>query len=91
MTLTLVCESDARATSVASAVRALRRQEMPLEEIEAVIAADDPGTLRRHLELHRERLEERLAEEQREVADVERFLTEAIIERQSGRDELRSA
>jgi len=39
-----------------------------------VIDADDPELVRRHMELHREWLEERLADELRTLADLERFL-----------------
>jgi hypothetical protein len=70
--------------SVAWATSTLTRQDMPREEIRAVLAAHDPETVRRYLELHRERLEERLrerlAEQGRTLADVERFLTEATRE-----------
>lgn len=65
---------------LARAASTLTRQEMPGEEIRAVLAAHDPETVRRYLELHRERLEERLAEQRRTLADVERFLTEATRE-----------
>ena len=56
----------------------LRRQGMPLPEIRALLAAGDPTIVRRHLELHRERLEERLAEQRRALADVESSLTRTI-------------
>jgi DNA-binding transcriptional MerR regulator len=56
----------------------LRRQGMPLPEIRAVLAAGDPAIVRRHLELHRERLEERLAEQRRALAAVESSLTQTI-------------
>ena len=46
----------------------LRLQRMPLDEIRAVLTADDPEIVRRHLELHQERLAERYAEERRAVA-----------------------
>ena len=54
------------------AARALRRQGMPISEIGVVLACDDPVLVRRYLELHGERLEERLAEERRELASIER-------------------
>jgi hypothetical protein len=60
--------------SVRWAVGALRRQNMPREEIRAVLGADDPDVIRRYLELHQERLEEWLLEERRTLARVEGFL-----------------
>ena len=57
------------------AVMTLRRQRMPLPEIRAVLSAEDPAVVRRHLELHRERLEERLAEQRALLASLERALT----------------
>ena len=57
------------------AVLTLRRQRMPLPEIRAVLSAGDPTTVRHHLELHRERLEERLAEQRAFLASLERALT----------------
>jgi DNA-binding transcriptional MerR regulator len=57
------------------AVVTLRRQRMPLPEIRAVLSADDPAVVRRHLELHRERLEERLAEQRALLTSLERALT----------------
>ena len=47
---------------------------MPAAEIRAVLAADDPQVVRRILELHRERLEEWLEEQQRLLNRVERSL-----------------
>ena len=41
----------------------LRNQGMPYEELHAVLLAEDPVIVRRYLELHRERLEEGLAEQ----------------------------
>ena len=59
-------------TGARAARRILRRQGMPSEEIRAVLGAEDPEVVRRYLELHRERMEERLAEELRAVASLER-------------------
>jgi hypothetical protein len=62
---------------------------MPPEEIRAVLSADDPEIVRRFLELHRERLEEEVAEQRRTLAWLERSLTEEILERdRSDRDTL---
>jgi hypothetical protein len=66
-------------TSMAWAVEALRLSGMPAEEIRAVLSADDPVTVRRFLELHRERLEEGVTEQRRRLASLERFLIEAIV------------
>jgi DNA-binding transcriptional MerR regulator len=54
--------------------RVLRAQGMPPQEIRAVLAAGDPLVVRRLMELHRERLEEWLEEQQRLVASIERSL-----------------
>lgn len=54
------------------AVRALRHQRMPLEEICAILGAEDPLVVRHYLELHRERLEERLADERCTLEEIER-------------------
>jgi hypothetical protein len=60
------------------AVLTLRRQRMPLPEIRAVLSADDPRIVRRHLELHRERLEEWVAEQRSVLASLQRSLTETL-------------
>jgi DNA-binding transcriptional MerR regulator len=59
--------------TAATARRILRRQGMPPKEIRAVLAADDPLVVRRLLELHRERLEEWLEEQERLVVCIERL------------------
>ena len=56
------------------AARVLGRQEMPSEEIDAILAADDAEVVRRHLELHRERLHEHLSDRFRELDAVEAHL-----------------
>jgi hypothetical protein len=53
----------------------LRRCHMPEVEIGWVLTADDPAVVHMILELHRERLEEELAERRRALADVEALLT----------------
>ena len=45
---------------------------MPSDEIRAVLASEDPLLVRRLLELHRERLEDRLADQRRTIARIER-------------------
>jgi hypothetical protein len=51
---------------------------MPAEEIHAVLAADDPEIVRRYLELHEERLEERHAAGVRELGRIHRFVTTSM-------------
>jgi hypothetical protein len=48
---------------------------MSPEQARLVVTAQDPEVVRRHLELHREWLQERLAERLRALDDVERALT----------------
>jgi hypothetical protein len=60
--------------SVAYAMSTLEDQAMPSEEIAAMVRAHDPELVRRYLELHRERLEERLACERRTVDQLEGLL-----------------
>jgi hypothetical protein len=59
----------------ASAERALRSCAMPEAEIHSVLTARDPEVVRRHVELHIERLEERLARQRRILRRVERQLS----------------
>jgi hypothetical protein len=58
----------------ATAREILRGQRMPVEEIRAVLAGEDPLMARRLLELHRERLEEWLEEQRSLVAWIERSI-----------------
>ena len=55
----------------------LREQGMPTAELQAILRSDDPVIVRRYLELHRERLEERLAEQVRALERLERQLDPA--------------
>ena len=48
---------------------------MPPEEIDAILGADDPEVIRRYLELHRERLEERLADQRRTIGRLIQVIT----------------
>ena len=66
---------------LAWAAGTLRLCGMPPEEMRAVLTADDPETVRRFLELHKERLEEEVAERKRTLATLERCLIEGILER----------
>ncbi len=68
-------EGGSSSTGRLAIARALRRHEMPTEEIVAILETEDPGVVHRYIELHRERLQERLAEQLRALADVERRLT----------------
>jgi hypothetical protein len=62
---------------LAGAADVLRRCQMPPAEIDWVLAADDPAVVHMILELHRERLEEELAERRKALAQLEASLTEA--------------
>jgi hypothetical protein len=62
--------------SVTWAAAVLRDQEMPSDEIRAVVTSADPEIVHRHLELHLERLEERLGAQRRALAAIERLLVE---------------
>ena len=50
--------------------RTLWHQGMPVDEIRAVLTTDDPVVVRRHLELHQERLQEWVSDQQRTLATV---------------------
>jgi hypothetical protein len=69
------------------AAYALRAQGMPQGEIHSLLATDDPRLIRRHLDLHRERLEERFADHRELVNSIEGLLLEAAgLEAGIGRD-----
>jgi len=55
----------------------LRDQGMPAAELQSILRSDNPVIVRRYLELHRERLEERLAEQVRTLERLERQLDPA--------------
>ena len=61
----------------------LVEQGMPMEEVRSVLEAEDPTTVRHHLELHRERLAEQLDEQRRMVDRLERLLVEGAGDRQA--------
>lgn len=63
----------------AEAIRILRRVDMPLDEIRELLAEDDPDFTVKRLAMHRERLEDRLAGQERML----RFLRQ-LIERGGG-------
>jgi hypothetical protein len=61
-----------------SAAHDLRRLGMPATEIHTILVTDDPDVVRRLMELHRERLQERIADEVATVGRIEASLSEAI-------------
>jgi effector-binding domain-containing protein len=65
--------------NTAEAIRILRSVEMPLDEIQAVLAADHDELVHKHLASHRERLAQRLADQERMLAFLEH-----LIERKGG-------
>lgn len=67
----------------ASAIQILDALGMPRDELRAVVAADDPSIIHRHIELHRERLAERLADQLQTLRSLERTLNLAILDRRS--------
>jgi hypothetical protein len=69
-------ESQVDSGSRAWAETALRDQGMPPGELRDVLTTADRELVRRYLELHLERLEERLASQRRRVAAIERILAD---------------
>jgi effector-binding domain-containing protein len=63
----------------AEAIRILRAVDMPLDEIREVLGEDDPDMVGKRLQMHRERLQERLADQERMLRYLER-----LIEREEG-------
>lgn len=59
----------------------LRDQGMPRDEIHAIFAIDDPELVRRYLELHGERLQERLAADLRMLRRIESSMTTEMRDR----------
>jgi hypothetical protein len=57
---------------------------MPSAEIRAVLTTDEPELVRRYLELHRERLEEWLADQRLTLAAIEWHLAETASHGQRG-------
>ena len=55
----------------AGAADMLRRCQMPEVEIDWVLTAEDPAVVHMILELHRERLEEELAERRKALSEFE--------------------
>jgi hypothetical protein len=76
----LVAEAMRWSGGVAAwAIRVLIDQGMPWTEIGSILGSDGPELVRRTLELHRERLEERLAEQRAELDRIEPLLLEALV------------
>jgi DNA-binding transcriptional MerR regulator len=67
--------------TVVPAERILQELGMPPEEIRAVLDTDDPRQIRRHLELHRERLVEELIDRRGRLAALGRELEDAALDR----------
>jgi hypothetical protein len=63
-----------RSDRIARAARVLVEQGMPSDELHVVLTTPDHELIRRHLELHLERLEERLTAQRRKVAKIEQIL-----------------
>jgi hypothetical protein len=53
---------------------------MPPEDVRALVAAGDPVVVHRYIELHGERLAERLADRLQTLVRLERTLKDAILE-----------
>jgi hypothetical protein len=62
---------------LALATPTLMDQGMTAEEIDAILGANDPEVVRRHLELHEERLEERFADQRRTIGRLIQVITPA--------------
>jgi hypothetical protein len=62
--------------AVTWAEKVLREQAMPADELRTVLPSEDRALVRRHLDLHLERLDERVASEKRRVELVRLILTD---------------
>jgi hypothetical protein len=74
---------------IAWAEAVLREQGMPADELRVVLTSADPELVRRHLELHLELLDERLAAQKRLVEAIGLILTDPR-DREDVRDGARS-
>ena len=70
---------DANVDQEATVIRILHELDMPPEEIQALVAAGDPVVVHRYIELHAERLAERLADQLQALVGVERTLTNTTL------------
>jgi hypothetical protein len=59
---------------VAWAETVLREQDMPADELRVVLTSSDRELIRHHLELHLERLDERLVSQKQDVEAIGRIL-----------------
>jgi hypothetical protein len=66
-----------RSHRVAWGEMVLWEQEMPADELRVVMSSADQELVRRHLDLHVERLGERLIAQQRRVQELGRILAES--------------
>lgn len=66
--------------SVAQVVRRFRELDMPLEEIQAVLATPDPGVRNARIVAHLDRLQEQLGRTQRAVDDLRDLLTHPAVD-----------
>jgi hypothetical protein len=64
----------ARSPRVAWAVSVLREQDMPADELRVVLTTSDRELIRHVLDLHLERLEERLVSQKQDVEAIGRIL-----------------
>lgn len=60
--------------NTAEAIRTLRSIDMPLDEILVVLESEEPEVIQKHLDVHRERLEARLADQQRMLTYLRRLI-----------------
>jgi hypothetical protein len=67
--------------ALAFVVRTLFVLDMPSDEISAIVDADQQMLVHRYLELHAERLRERLADQLQILARIEQILDRAILDR----------
>ena len=67
--------TDARVDAAA----VLRRCQMPEDEIRWVLTANDPAVVHMIMELHRERLEEELAERRKALVELETRVESSVV------------
>jgi hypothetical protein len=61
-------------------IQILHELDMPPEDVRALVAAGDPVVVHRYIELHGERLAERLADRLQTLVRLERTLNDAILD-----------